>query len=156
LPVRSSLYAICPSVGVAIVGAVVLDRLRANAIAGRFMLEPVLAMLLIAAIPIYQTRDDRLVEAARISARAIGTIRSDLATLPSSGVVVLHDQPNVSAFREAFGDLASEALRTRFSREWNARIVNSPGPPEAVSRDVIAEYWIQRGRITGASDPRPF
>jgi hypothetical protein len=157
LPVRSSLYAVCPSVGAAMIGAVVLERLRVNAIAGRFVLEPVLAMLLLAAIPIYQARDNRRVEAARISARTIGTIRSDLATLPSTGSIVFHDEPNVSAFREAFGDLASEALRTTFSREWDARIDNSPGPSEApVRRDVVAEYWIQRGRITRARDRPPF
>jgi len=151
--VRSSLYAVCPSVGTAIIGAVILERLRVTAIAGRRVLEPVLAALLLIAIPIYQARDDRRVEAARISARTIATIRSDLATLPPSGLVVFHDEPDVSAFREAFGDLASEALRTRFSRKWDARIENSPASSESPIRrgPVIADYWIQRGRIIRAS-----
>jgi hypothetical protein len=113
LPVRSSLYAVCPSVGSAIIGAAILERVRVRALTGRLMLEPVLAALLLAAVPIYQARDDRRVEAARISARAIGVIRSDLPTLPRAGSVVFHDEPDVSAFREAFGDLASEALQRR-------------------------------------------
>ena len=158
LPVRSSLYAVCPSAGAAIIGGVVLERLRLKAIAGRLALEPALAVLLLAAIPIYHARDGRRVEAARISARTIGTIRSDLPTLPSTGSVVFHDEPDVAPFREAFGDLASEALRTRFSREWDARIEDSPMSSVAsVKRGpIIAEYWIRSGRITRASDRRSF
>ena len=158
LPVRSSLYAVCPSVGSAIIGAVIIERLRARARTGQLMLEPVLAALLVAAVPIYQARDGRRVEAARISARTIGAIRSHLATLPRAGLVVFHDEPDVSAFREAFGDLASEALRTTFGREWDARIEDSPASSGAlVTRGpVIAEYWIHRGRISRADDRRPF
>jgi len=158
LPVRSSLYAVCPSVGSAIIGAAILERVRVRALTGRLMLEPVLAALLLAAVPIYQARDDRRVEAARISARAIGVIRSDLPTLPRAGSVVFHDEPDVSAFREAFGDLASEALQTTFGREWDARIENSSASSGTlVTRGpVIAEYWIQRGRISRADDRRPF
>ena len=153
LPVRSSLYAVCPSVGTAIIGAVILERLRVNAIAGRFVLEPVLAMLLLAAIPIYQARDRRRVEAARISARTIGTIHSDLAMLAHAGSVVFHDDPDASSFREAFGDLVSEALRVRFSRQWDARIENAqPRSEPLVQRELVAEYWIRRGRITRGSD----
>jgi hypothetical protein len=52
-------------------------------------------------------------------------------------------------FREAFGDLAAEALRTRFDREWDARIVADPQPARssAAGNSVIAEYWIRNGAI---------
>jgi len=158
LPVRSSLYAVCPSVGSAMIGAVILERLRISATAGRLAVEPVLATLLVAAIPIYQARDDRRVEGARISARTITAIRSDLATLPRAGSVVFHDAPDASEFREAFGDLASQALNTTFSRDWDAWIESSPPASGTPVRHgpVIAEYWIERGRITRASDRRLF
>ena len=158
LPVRSSLYVVCPSVAAAIIGAVIVERLRVTATTGRLVLEPVLAALLLAAIPIYQARDGRRVEAARISARTIGAIRSDFATLPPSGLVLFHDEPDVSPFREAFGDLASEALRTRFGRDWDARIESSAPTSEAfVSRGaIIADYWIEHGRIIRAGERCPF
>jgi hypothetical protein len=158
LPVRSSLYAVCPSVGSAIIAAVILERLRLTELDRPLILEAVLAVLLLVAIPTYRARDGRRVEAARVSARTIGTIRSDIWTLPSSGLVVFHDEPDVAAFREAFGDLASVALRTRFSREWDARIENSllPSDVPASRGSIVAEYWIKRGRITRAEDPRTF
>ncbi|HLQ46925.1 MAG TPA: hypothetical protein VK137_19425 [Planctomycetaceae bacterium] len=140
--------------------AIIIDRLRVTATAGRLVLEPVLAALLLAAIPIYQARDGRRVEAARISARTIGAIRADLATLPPSGLVLFHDEPDISAFREAFGDLASEALRTRtrFGRDWDARIENSAPKSEVSVRRgaIIADYWIEHGRIIRAGERCPF
>ena len=88
--------------------------------------ELVLAILLVASIPIYQMRDDLRAEAARVSQRTLNEIERDLPSLPGTGLVVLHEDPDAPVFREAFGDLASEALRTRFGRDWDARIVAEP------------------------------
>jgi hypothetical protein len=63
LPVRSSLYAVCPSVATAIAGAVLIERMRAAASQPRLPLEVVLAGLLVASIPLYQMRDDLRAEA---------------------------------------------------------------------------------------------
>ena len=68
------------------------------------------------------------------------------ATLPRAGTIVLHDDPAAPVFREAFGDLATEALRTRFDREWDVRIVADPQAASA-GGGVIAEYWIRSGAI---------
>ena len=50
-------------------------------------------------------------------------------------------------------DLAAEALRTRFGRDWDARIVAEPAPlrSSAGGGGVIAEYWIRHGTIARAS-----
>ncbi len=150
LPVRSSLYAVCPSVASAIVAAMLLDRMRAHATRGRQWFEPVLATLLVAAVPIYQLRNDRWVEAARVSARALTTIGADAASLPQAGSIVLDDEPGISSFRNAFGDLAAAAFQTAFDAGWNARIE----PPDSSSinagahGDVAAEYRMERGRIS--------
>jgi hypothetical protein len=118
-------------------------------------LEPVLVVLLLASIPIYQVRDGLRVEAARVSERTLGEIRSDLPRLPRAGVVVLHEDPDVHVFREAFGDLATEALRTRFGRDWDARIEDALAPLSGAAGPggVIAEYWIRRGAIARAPTP---
>ena len=146
LPVRSSLYAVCPSVAAAIAGAVLIERMRAAAARPRLPLEIVLAGLLVVSIPLYQRRDDLRAEAARVSQRTLSAIEGDLPALPQVGIVVLHEDPEGHVFREAFGDLATEALRTRFGREWDARIdddtaVSGPG-------GVIADYWIRRGTLS--------
>ena len=155
LPVRSSLYAVCPSAAAAMVGALVIERMRETASRPFVRLEPVLAILLVAAIPIYRMRDGLRAEAARVSQRTLNEIENDLPALPRSGVVVLHEDPDVPVFREAFGDLAAEALRTRFGREWDARIEDAPGRSRgsAGGNDVIAEYWIRRGTIARAPGP---
>jgi hypothetical protein len=146
LPVRSSLYAVCPSVAAAIAGAVLIERMRAAAARPRLPLEIVLASLLVASIPVYQMRDDLRAEAARVSQRTLSAIESDLPALPESGIVVLHEDPEGRVFHEAFGDLATEALRTRFGREWDARIDDDAA---ASGRGgVIADYWIRRGTLS--------
>jgi hypothetical protein len=146
LPVRSSLYAVCPSAATAIVSALLIDRIRAAATRPLLPLAPALAVLLACSIPIYQIRDDLRVEAARVSQRTLGEIERDLPALPRTGVVVLHDDPDGPVFREAFGDLASEALRTRFGRDWDVRIEDASDP--SAGRDgVIADYWIRRGTL---------
>jgi hypothetical protein len=146
LPVRSSLYAVCPSAAAAIASALLIDRMRAAATRPLLPLAPVLAVLLVGSIPIYQMRDDLRVEAARVSQRTLNEIERDLLILPRTGVVVLHDDPDL-VFREAFGDLATEAMRTRFGREWDVRIEDGSHPP-ADQGGVIADYWIRRGTIS--------
>jgi hypothetical protein len=152
LPVRSSLYAVCPSIAAAILSAMLIDRMR-EASASRLPLEPVLALLVVASIPIYQMRDDLRAEGARVSQRTLHEIAHDLPALPASGVIVLHEDPAAPVFAEAFGDLPAEALRTRFDREWDARIVSDPQPVRSSSApsDVIAEYWIRNGTIERAA-----
>jgi hypothetical protein len=152
LPVRSSLYAVCPSAAAAIAGALLIERMRAASAPRLAHFEWVVAALLVAAIPIYQVRDDLRVEAARVSDRTLHAIEGDLPRLPATGVVVLHEDPEAAVFKEAFGDLPSEALRTRFGRDWDARIVAASAPLRGSdgTGDVIAEYWIRHGTIARA------
>ena len=52
-------------------------------------------------------------------------------------------------FREAFGDLATEALRTRFGREWDVRWMRrEPAALQPAVGGVIADYWIRRGTLS--------
>jgi len=155
LPVRSSLYAVCPSIAAAVAGALLIERMRAATVRPRLPFEPILAVLLLCTIPIYQMRDGLRAEAARVSQRTLDAIEHDLPALPPTGVVVLHEDPDFPVFREAFGGLASEALRTRFGREWDARIEDGAAPLRDPSGHggVIAEYWIRHGTLTRVPSP---
>ena len=153
LPVRSSLYAVCPSIAAAIVGALLIESTRRSPVRRSLAFEPVLAVLLVASIPIYQMRDDLRVEAARVSQRTLTEIEHDLPVLARSGALVLHDDRD-AVFLEAFGDLAAEALRTRFGRDWDARIERTAAvSPDAAPGGVIAQYWIRRGTIARTPSP---
>lgn len=139
LPVRSSLYAVCPSVASALAGAVLMEAMRSSP--RSVVLELVIGSLVLAAIPLYRARNDPWVEGARVSARVLSAIESDLPRLPPAGTILLDDEVNSgSNFHNAFGDLLTEALQTMFDRPWTGRI-DVPGG------DVIAEYRLTRGRI---------
>jgi hypothetical protein len=154
LPVRSSLYAICPSVASALAGATVLASMRSQAgHRRRWRLEPVLAVALLAAIPIYRTRNHKWVEGARVSQRTLATIRADAPAHPAGGAILFHDEDdNGSTFRNAFGDLAAEAVQTALGGAWTARIDTTTDPGR--DDDVVAEYQLLHGRIVRLADRR--
>jgi hypothetical protein len=155
LPVRSSLYAVCPSVACAIVGAALIEQVRTHATkTRRLFVEPAFALIVVSAIPIYQVRNDAWVEGARVSQRTLTAIRSNADDLPSHGTIVLADERGaaVSNFRNAFGDLTTEALQTAFDRQWDGLIVDPDGAPP---QHVIALYRLDRGRIVAIAPTPP-
>src|SRR4029079_13487002 len=116
VPVRSSLYAVFPSVGIALACGVVVDGIRKAAATdpslGRLTMG--LAAVLIAALPIYRVRNGRYVEPARLSERALRTIAPHAAVMSEGSVIVLHDVDDpASNFSGAFGTFASDAVRMR-------------------------------------------
>jgi len=146
IPVRSSLYAVFPSVGAALLCAGAVDAFR-SARATRPSSDAWLAAALasvLAFVPVYQKRNDRWVEPARLSARAIET----MAANPPAGLhgtVVLEDEHvQFASFTDAFGDFAGDAVHEATHRALAARIENGgtrgTGP-------IAARYRLTRGRI---------
>ena len=123
LPVRSSLYALLPSIGSALIVGVVASaatrrhpaRFRTAAIA--------LIVLAVALVPVYWSRNVRWVRPAEVSERALQAIRADAAAQPA-GHIVLVDAPaerfNLDA---AFGALFPEAVRLYGGDAWTGEIV---------------------------------
>jgi hypothetical protein len=156
VPVRSSLYAVFPSVGIALACGVVVDGIRKAAATdpslGRLTMG--LAAVLIAALPIYRDRNGRYVEPARLSERALRTIAPHAAVMSEGSVIVLHDVDDpASNFAGAFGTFASDAVRMRAGHDvtvWidspEANGTNTTVP--ASRRDHVgAEFGVERGRI---------
>jgi len=145
IPVRSSLYAVFPSVGSALLCAGVVDALRSSATrsSADAWLAAALASVL-AFVPVYQKRNDRWVEPARLSARAIDA----MAANPPPGVrgtVVFEDEDvQFASFTDAFGDFADDAVHEATHRALATRIENGgarwTGP-------IAARYRLTRGRI---------
>jgi hypothetical protein len=149
LPVRSSLYALLPSVGSALACAAACDALRQRKEHGSLFARDVrmaaaLACVLLL-IPIYQRRNDRWVEPARLSARACDVI---VANPPGPGLVVLEDDADerrgYSSFMDAFGDVADVAMSVLAGRPMDARVVT---PPARWSGTAAARYKLTGGRI---------
>jgi hypothetical protein len=146
LPVRSSLYAVCPSVGAAIAGAMLIDRTGSGR-PTRWCVEYALALAVLLAVPIYRMRNHPWVEGARVSQRTLSVIRADAPALPSNGKIrLVDDVGTISTFHNAFGDLASEAVQTALGGAWTVEIATEPEPCRNPS-EFVAQYQLVRGRV---------
>ena len=144
LPVRSSLYALLPSLG----SALALGTLAAAAhrrVPSRFA--KVVIGLLVAAVllvPVYRARNVRWVELAELSERVLRTIAADVAN-QSAGHVVLVDAAgerfNLAA---AFGNLLPEALELRIGSGWTGEIVSNIGEAQATATLL---YELESGQL---------
>lgn len=161
LPIRSSLYAVFPSVGAAIAAAAIVESMMRRA-AGRpaaseagaaVRLAVALGAALLAAVPVYRARNGRYVEPARLSERALRAIDADL---PAAGrrVIVLRDVDDpMSSFVGAFGTFARDAVRFHSGRDVDVWIDPPPGewrlaglrPPQPLEARVT--FTVDRGRV---------
>jgi hypothetical protein len=149
IPVRSSLYSVFPSVGTALICAAAVDAFRSAPSVrrtGEAWLAAAMASLL-ALIPVYQSRNDRWVEPARLSARAL----RELSAHPpeSAGIVVFEDEDaQFASFTDAFGSFAAEAVSEAIQRPVAARIETTS---EQWHDPAAARYRLTRGRIERVS-----
>lgn len=145
IPVRSSLYSVFPSVGSALLCAGAVEAFRsapsARRAGDRWLATALASMLVL--IPVYQSRNDRWVEPARLSARAL----SEVSAHPpkAAGPVVFEDEDaQFASFTDAFGSFAAEAVFEAIQRRVDARIetesAHGHGP-------AGARYKLTRGRI---------
>ncbi|HYM26110.1 MAG TPA: hypothetical protein VEU08_22990 [Vicinamibacterales bacterium] len=130
LPVRSSLYAVFPSVGAAIACAAVAEAAAGASTRRAWMpLGAAAGALVVALSPIYSARNDRWVEPARLSQRTLTIVAGRLRDRAVDGTVVLADGPSVEpTFTQAFGVFARDAIRLETGRPFDAWI--DPPPPD--------------------------
>lgn len=147
LPVRSSLYALFPSVGCALLLAALVDGLRAGRahdLAPHRWLAAALASVL-AFILVYRSRNDRWVEPARLSARVVRALQTNAPAAGASGIIVFEDEDREHAsLRDAFGELASEAVLASLDRPFHAEVVNEA---RAWDGPIAARYRVTNGRV---------
>jgi hypothetical protein len=147
VPVRSSLYAVFPSIAAALAFAVLIDALREAATrdrGDRVLVGLVAAVVL--AFPIYRSRNARWVLAADVSGSAAQAIAAERERLPQAGLVTLEDEPvRFANFQDAFGDAAPEALRLFVGPGTDARIV--PRGDRSTANVESARFVLESGRV---------
>jgi hypothetical protein len=145
IPVRSSLYVVFPSIGAALAVAVLMDGWRREDTARADRAVSIVIVVLLALAPIYQSRNARYLEPARVSRAALAMVAADAAGLPEHGTVVFEDSPErFSNFRDAFGTLATEAVQLHTGRSLTA-IVVAAGADRAP--DEVARYRVRAGTV---------
>jgi len=154
LPVRSSLYALLPSVGVVLIAGVLAGRIvervppRACARATAIML-----VLLLALLPIYRLRNQRYVGEADLST-AIVTEISQIASAPAltDGLIIIKDVRDARPTAEqAFGpgaDRMAELTTGGKFRVWidppPAELAGAAPPPISTA---VATLVVERGNV---------
>jgi hypothetical protein len=154
LPVRSSLYAVFPSVGFALaVGALVTAMVRD--VEPRHAWRVAIAGLIVpfVLLPVYWQRNVRWTELRTLSTATIRAIQAD--QLPRETLVVLEDDLTHRAnFRHVFGPLLREAAALHFDNQLALWI--EPPPPEIDSstRPVNASHVVTFRLVDGRIVPR--
>lgn len=148
VPVRSSLYAVFPSIGAALALATWLDAMRrsANVRSSDLRLQVAFASVLLL-IPVYRIRNERWVEPARVANRTMSSVVRQLNRSARVGTVVLEDEPDrFSNFANAFGGAATDAVRLYTNRPFDAVVV-AQGDRLPVASE-IARFRLVHGAVT--------
>ena len=129
LPVRSSLYAIVPSIGACLVAATLLSALWQFADPRRRQRALVAAVLLpVFLIPVYRARTGGTVPLAEFSTQVLRDIHAETADLPEDAAVVLTDDLTTPVnVATAFGTLLNDAVLLKTGRRLNVWI-EPPAP----------------------------
>lgn len=143
LPVRSSLYAVLPSVGVALACAAIVSATVRRADAVRSMRVATAALVLpFLLVPVYWQRNVRWTELRDLSKATIRAIQAEPP--PQHTLVVLEDDLSTRAnFRHAFGPAFPEAAALHFGNQLTLWI--DPPPPEV---DATQKPAATNGTVT--------
>ncbi len=131
LPVRSSLYAVFPSVGVALAAAAACAAVWREAGEGtRRWLTIAAGIAALALVPVHWSRNTRWVGAADVSAALLGRVQAEAATAPAGAVLLVRDDPGrrnnvTNAVGTLIEDAARLATNGRIQRAWI-----EPPPPD--------------------------
>lgn len=145
LPIRSSLYALMPSVGSVLVAGAVGS--RAARVSPRRFARAAVALLMIALllVPVYRSRNRRWVELADLSSRALQTMQISITPFPSGSHIVLIDNPGERVNLDgAFGSLLPDALALFAAGSWTGEIV-TPGVGLPSNATVVLR--LKEGRL---------
>jgi hypothetical protein len=147
LPVRSSLYAVIPSAGCALIAAAFASRaLRLTP--SRFHVAAIALIVIAAAlVPVYRMRNVRWVEPADLSRYVMESVQATTTSYPAGGRVVLTEDPKADlTLADAFDQLFPSAIALYSGELWEGHLVQ-PGaalPPDG--RTTIV-YELRQGTL---------
>jgi hypothetical protein len=155
LPVRSSLYAVMPSVGVVILLAAVAERIAIAASTRALKRAAIVLVIVFAALlPAYRARNQRYVSEAELSASIVVELQRVAASSPAGLVVIRDVRTGRPTAEQAFGSLADRAAE--LVTEGTLRVWIDPPPSELSGvappdlSQAIATLVVEHGQVTRA------
>ena len=158
LPVRSSLYACFPSVGVTLAGAAIASALwRAGSAERRNVAAAVVLVLPVLLIPIYRQRNVRWVELAALSSRVTPALQEAARIAADGGnILIVDDRSTRVSMLNTFGFLLADAVELTSAQRRTVWLVPpQPGTPTTEVPRRFESAWALRDgrleRVDGAS-----
>jgi hypothetical protein len=144
VPVRSTLYAVLPSIGSALAAAAVgsaILRLRPEAFRRA---ATALVMLAVILVPVYRQRNVPWVTLAELSTRVMARLESDLRGKAGGRVVLVDDANDRFNLTAAIGSGLPDALALTLGPGWTGEIVDAA--PASADRTTLV-YALSGGRF---------
>ena len=147
LPVRSSLYAVAPSIGSALAAAAFASRAQ-RASPYRFArASTALIVSATALIPVYRMRNQGLIEPADLSTQATAELRRAAQRGPAVREIVLVDDRDAPVtLEDAFGALAPDAVHLFVSPDVHVTTSDTTGQVD-LGREDVRVFRLRDGRL---------
>jgi hypothetical protein len=147
VPVRSSLYAVAPSIGSALAAASLASRAQRAAPQRFAFVSAALLAAVAVLIPVYRMRNQGLIEPADLSAQATAELQRAAQDRPGVREIVLLDDANAAVtLDDAFGALAADAVHLFVAPDAHVSTGNNRSAVGAANQDVMV-FRLRDGRL---------
>jgi hypothetical protein len=147
VPVRSSLYAVFPSIGACIAAAAVVAALTRQQPSRALRALAVASAIPLLLVPVYRARNVRLVAPADLSATVLRDVERAATPFPAGVRLVLIDDPSTRfTLDAAFGGLLPDALALTLGDRFEGEIL-AAGDVSNARRDGALVLGLHNGRL---------
>jgi hypothetical protein len=147
VPVRSSLYAVFPSIGACIAVAAVMAALIRQQPSRALRTLAVASVIPLLLVPVYRARNVRLVAPADLSATVLRDVERAATPFPAGVRLVLIDDPAARfTLDAAFGGLLPDALALTLGDQFEGEIL-AAGDVSNAPRDGALVLGLHNGRL---------
>jgi hypothetical protein len=152
VPVRSSLYAVAPSIGSALAAGAFASRAWRTAPARFGRVATALLVVIALLVPVYRSRNHGLVDPADLATQSLATIQTAARSHRDARSVVLIDNPQAPVTLDsAFGALFPDAIHLFVGPTVRGTISNDAGTA-AAHDDAVLVFELREGRLVSRDE----
>jgi hypothetical protein len=146
--VRSSLYVCFPAVGASLIGVALGAAMwRTMSRGNRRAAATALAVLPLALLPVYHSRNARMKAEAELSAHVTSAVRDAVSQQPGISRIVIYDDPGAEpAVASSFNWALPEAMEVAVGRPTAVELRSGP-PPAAVGDDPTTLVLVRKNAL---------